>query len=44
MVRWTKQNCPHMIAKWLHSQVMFETGDSIVAEVVNPLVEPPYVE
>ena len=41
-VRWTKQNCPRMIANWLHSQVVFEPGESIVAEVVNPQVETPY--
>lgn len=43
MIRWTKQNCPGMIANWLHSQVMFEPGESIVSEVVNPQVETPYI-
>lgn len=43
-IRWTKQNCPRMIANWLHSQVMFEPGESIVSEVVNPQVETPYMK
>ena len=41
-MRWTKRNCPRMIANWLHSQVVFEKGESIVAEVVNPQMETPY--
>ncbi|MGB3768733.1 MAG: hypothetical protein WA947_19420 [Phormidesmis sp.] len=44
IVRWVKQNCPHMIANWLHSQVIFKPGDSIIAEVVNPQVETPYMK
>lgn len=43
IVRWVKQNCPNMIANWLHSQVVFDKGDSIIAEVVNPQVETPYM-
>lgn len=44
MMRWTKRNCPHMIANWLHSQVMFEPGESLIADVANPQVEMPYVK
>lgn len=39
MMRWTKKNCPKMIANWLHSQVVFEPGDSAIPDAINPQVE-----
>jgi hypothetical protein len=36
MVRWSKKNCPHMIAQWLHSQVSFSAGQVVQPEVLGP--------
>jgi len=36
MVRWSKKNCPHMIADWLHSQVRFSPGEVLLPEVLTP--------
>jgi urease accessory protein UreH len=36
MVRWSKKNCPHMIAEWLHSQVSFSAGQVVQPEVLGP--------
>lgn len=36
MLRWSKQNCPHMIADWLHSQVRFSPNEVLLPEVITP--------
>ncbi|MEM8503703.1 MAG: hypothetical protein AAF716_11195 [Cyanobacteria bacterium P01_D01_bin.1] len=36
MLRWTRKNCPHMIAKWLRSQVRFNSKEVILPEVYEP--------
>lgn len=38
-LRWTKKNCPGLIATWLHSQVVFESKESVVPEIINPAVD-----
>jgi len=35
MMRWTRKNCPHMIADWLHSQVTFTTNEVLLPDVVS---------
>jgi hypothetical protein len=35
MMRWSKKNCPQMIAAWLHAQVKF-----VPSQVVLPEVQP----
>ncbi|MEL6603715.1 MAG: hypothetical protein AAFP20_10880 [Cyanobacteria bacterium J06614_10] len=35
MLRWTRKNCPHMIADWLHSQVKFSPSEVLLPEVVS---------
>ena len=36
MVRWTRQNCPQLITKWLHSQVIFAPSEVLLPEVLAP--------
>lgn len=36
MLRWTRKNCPHMIAKWLRTQVRFNAKEVILPEVYEP--------
>ncbi len=36
MLRWSRQNCPRLIAKWLKSQVSFSPGEIILPEVISP--------
>jgi hypothetical protein len=36
MMRWSRQNCPRLIAKWLKSQVSFSPGGVILPEVLTP--------
>lgn len=36
MLRWSKKNCPHMIADWLHSQVDFSPSEVVLPEVLSP--------
>ncbi|MEL7352753.1 MAG: hypothetical protein AAF050_22040 [Cyanobacteria bacterium J06649_5] len=36
MVRWSKKNCPGMIASWLHSQVRFSQSEVLLPEVLAP--------
>ena len=36
MMRWSKQNCPRMIADWLHSQVDFSPSEVVLPEVLSP--------
>jgi len=38
MLRWSKENCPRMIAKWLHSQVRFTPSEVVLPEVLSPEV------
>ncbi|MEL6938812.1 MAG: hypothetical protein AAFO84_06425 [Cyanobacteria bacterium J06598_1] len=33
MLRWTRKNCPHLIAEYLHSQVRFGSVDVVVPNV-----------
>lgn len=40
MLRWSKKNCPHMIADWLHSQVRFSPGEVLLPEVISPDNQP----
>lgn len=35
MMRWSRKNCPHLIADWLHSQVRFGPKDVLLPEVVD---------
>ena len=35
MVRWSRKNCPHMIAEWLHSQVSFTPSEVLLPDVVS---------
>ncbi len=35
MLRWSKNNCPHLIATWLHSQVTFEPTSTVIPEIVS---------
>lgn len=34
MVRWSRKNCPHLIADWLHSQVRFGPEDVLLPDVL----------
>ena len=34
MIRWTRKNCPRLIADWLHSQVRFGPEDVVLPEVL----------
>jgi hypothetical protein len=36
MLRWSRKNCPHLITRWLHSQVKFSPSDVILPEVMSP--------
>lgn len=36
MLRWTRKNCPQLIATWLHSQVKFSPSDVVLPEVKRP--------
>lgn len=36
MLRWSKENCPRMIANWLHSQVRFTPSEVVLPEVLSP--------
>jgi hypothetical protein len=36
MLRWSRQNCPRLIASWLQTQVSFSQGDVILPEVMSP--------
>ena len=36
MLRWSRKNCPHMIADWLHSQVRFRPKEIVLPEVYEP--------
>lgn len=36
MLRWSRKNCPHLIAQWLHSQVDFSPSEIVLPEVVGP--------
>ncbi len=36
MLRWSRQNCPGLIARWLQSQVSFSPGEVILPEVITP--------
>lgn len=36
MVRWSRQNCPQLITKWLHSQVIFAPSEVVLPEVLAP--------
>ncbi len=36
MLRWTKENCPRLIAKWLRSQVDFSPSEVVLPEVLSP--------
>lgn len=36
MLRWSRKNCPHMIAEWLHSQVRFRPKEVVLPEVYEP--------
>lgn len=36
MLRWTRKNCPQLIATWLHSQVKFSPSDVVLPEVKHP--------
>ena len=38
MMRWSKENCPRMIADWLHSQVRFAPSEVVIPEVLSPEV------
>jgi len=40
MLRWTRKNCPHLIAEWLHSQVRFGPKDVLLPDVQDPLSDP----
>ncbi len=40
MLRWTRKNCPHLIAKWLRSQVRFGPKDVLLPDVQGPLSDP----
>ncbi|MEL7329325.1 MAG: hypothetical protein AAFV85_02145 [Cyanobacteria bacterium J06634_6] len=39
MIRWTRKNCPHLIADWLHSQVRFGPKDVLMPEVKDVTLE-----
>lgn len=36
MLRWSRKNCPRMIADWLHSQVRFRPKEVVLPEVYEP--------
>ncbi len=36
MLRWSRKNCPRLIAKYLHSQVRFRPKDIVLPEVFDP--------
>ncbi len=36
MLRWTRKNCPRMIAKWLRTQVRFKSKEVILPEIYEP--------
>jgi len=40
MLRWSRKNCPHLIAEYLHSQVRFRPNDVVLPDVVDPTVTP----
>lgn len=40
MLRWSRKNCPHLIAEYLHSQVRFRPTDVVLPEVINPTTTP----
>ncbi|MEL7226714.1 MAG: hypothetical protein AAF810_18135 [Cyanobacteria bacterium P01_D01_bin.36] len=40
MMRWSRKNCPHLIAEFLHSQVRFRPQDVVLPEVVDPTTTP----
>lgn len=39
MIRWSRKNCPHLIADWLHSQVRFGQKDVLMPEVQDVTLE-----
>ncbi|MEO1619653.1 MAG: hypothetical protein AAFU53_01325 [Cyanobacteria bacterium J06632_3] len=39
MVRWSRKNCPHMIAEWLHSQVKFTPSEVLLPDVVSDVID-----
>ena len=41
MLRWSKKNCPRMIADWLHSQVRFAPADILVPDVISGVLPDP---
>ena len=36
MLRWSRKNCPHLIASWLRKQVVFEPSEVVLPEVMSP--------
>ena len=40
MIRWSRKNCPHLIADWLHSQVRFGPPDVVLPDVYAPTDKP----
>ncbi|MGD1866064.1 MAG: hypothetical protein ACFB0D_16065 [Phormidesmis sp.] len=40
MLRWSRKNCPHLIAEYLHSQVRFGPKDVVLPEVIDPTTTP----
>lgn len=36
MLRWSRKNCPHLIAEWLHRQVRFSPGEVVLPEIQHP--------
>ncbi|NJM97250.1 MAG: hypothetical protein HC800_08790 [Phormidesmis sp. RL_2_1] len=39
IIRWSKKNCPQLIANWLHSQVSFGPSEVVLPEVLAPGTE-----
>ncbi len=40
MMRWSRKNCPHLIASWLHSQVRFGPKDVLLPKVQGTVSDP----
>ncbi|MGB3298705.1 MAG: hypothetical protein WBA76_10585 [Phormidesmis sp.] len=36
MMRWSRKKCPHLIASWLKTQVVFEPSEVVLPEVMSP--------
>ena len=36
MMRWSRKNCPHLIASWLRTKVVFEPSEVVLPEVMSP--------